>query len=268
MRMAVVGLVLGSGCSFDAQEPNTPGEPELYLDDVLDSQFWVQGEMNDILAAWTNTCADVGDWFCPYSSMTVEDIHCTGCTVTHDPVEIFSPDRVAFGGIATTDGAIAITAQLRFDQTGATSVVSLMATGDHEIALEATCKLIDGAALQSHLSFTVPAELFRDCDTPRGTGDVAVVFPALRTFHGKARFPFASCANSPQCARPNGDPVRLRSSLSFSLAPTGWGYSDQPGPGQFAILPDVAVDTDMVLSAPLMPSGIGMATVTIPAASP
>jgi hypothetical protein len=257
MRMAAVGLLLGPGCAYP-QEPNTPGEPELYVFDFPDSRFWVQGESNDVIAAWSNTCAGTGDWLCPYSSMTVEDIHCAGCLVTHDPIEVLSSDRVVFGGIATTDGAITVGAQLRFDQTGATRMVSLTATGDHEVALEATCKLIDSAALQRYLAFTVPTELFRDCDTPRGTGDVAVVFPVLRTFQGKARFPF--CADSSECTRP-------RSSLSISLAPTGWGHSDRL-PGQFAILPDVAVDTDVALSAPLMPTGLGTAMVTIPAASP
>jgi hypothetical protein len=157
-------------------------------------------------------------------------------------------------------------AQLQFNQTGATMQVSESVTGDHEVELDATCKLIDSAALQQYLAGAVPAGLFRDCDTPRGTHDVAVVFPALRTFHGNARFPF--CPDNPACVLRNGDPLRMRSALSITPAPTGWARSDQIEPAEFAIMPDVAVDTDVALSTPLMPTGLGLATVRIPATPP
>jgi hypothetical protein len=261
MRMILALLWLGTGC-VAFREPNTPGYSMLFFE----SQFyWVQGESNDAIAIWGNSCAGTGDWFCPSSTMTVEDVSCTGCAVTHDPIHVTAQDRVVFGGVATTDDTITMVAQLRFNPTGEIAQVSESVTGDHEVALEATCKLIDNVVLQQHIAGAVPAAMFRDCDTPRAPHDVAVVFPVLRTFHGMARFPF--CADNPGCVLRNGDPLRLRSALAIEPAPTGWGRSDQIAPAQFAIVPDMAADTDVQLSTPLMPTGVGTATVHIPGAA-
>jgi hypothetical protein len=262
MRMMIAALLLGTGCLGLQETPNTPGDPDLFFES---QSYWVQGESNDVAADWSNACAGTGDWFCPSSTMTVEDVSCAGCTVTHDPIHVTANDGVVFGGVATTDGTITMVAQLRFDPTGATAQVSQSVTGDHEVALEATCKLIDNAVLQQYLAGAVPAGMFRDCDTPRGVHDVAVVFPALRTFHGNARFPF--CADNPKCVLRNGDPLRLRSALAIAPAPTGWGRSAQIEPAEFAIMPDMATDTDVTLSTPLMPTGVGTATVQIPGAA-
>lgn len=262
MRMIIAALWLATGCAGLQEDQNTPGFPGLFFES---QSYWVQGESNQVIAEWSNSCAGTGDWFCPSSTMTVEDVHCAGCTVAHDPIHVTAQDDVVFAGIATTDQTITMVAQLRFNPTGATAQVSESVTGDHEIALEATCKLIDSAVLQQYLAGAVPAGMFRDCDTPRGADDVAVVFPALRTYHGKARFPF--CADGPECMAPSGDPVRLRSSLAIVPAPSGWGRSDQIDPADFAIMPDTAAGTDATLSTPLMPAGVGTATVRIPGAA-
>ena len=116
------------------------------------------------------------------------------------------------------------------------------------------------------MASTMPAGLFRDCTTLRGAQDVAVVFPVLRTFHGNARFPF--CPHNLGCLLRNGDRLRLRSALSITPAPTGWAHRDQIEPAEFAIVPDAAMDTDVALSTPLMPTGGGTAMVRIPAAPP
>jgi hypothetical protein len=261
MRIAAMGLLLVPGCVF-AHE-GTPGYPELF---VKPERAWIVGEENRAWAYWKYGCEEPGDdWGCPSSTATLLDVTCDGCQVIGNPLGTSGRGGVMFSAVATTDQAIKITAKLRFDPTGDTATVSSFAlTGDREVAIEATCKAIDTATLaQRDLRNPVPQELFHGgCDAKRLASDTLVVFPALRTLHGDARFPF--CATPTVCGGFDGDHLRPADTFSIAPAPINWARSDQIEPAEFAILPAMPDGGTVSLSVQLAPSGTATTSVEIP----
>jgi hypothetical protein len=261
MRIAVIGLLLVPGCTFGHEE-GIPGNPELFL---TPERAWIVGEHNHAWAYWKYGCEEPGDdWGCPTSTATLVDVTCDGCSVIGDPRGMSGRGGVAFEAVATTDQAIKIWAKLRFDPTGDVATVSSFdLMGDREIAIEATCKAIDTAALaQRDLRYPVPPELFHDCDAKRAASDTLVVFPALRTLHGNARFPL--CVTSTLCGGFDGDHLRPAETLSITPAPLNWARSEQIEPAEFAILPAMPAGGTVSLSVKLAPSGTATASVDIP----
>lgn len=256
MRWLVVLVVL-PGCLFS--HPSQPGDPEVFL-----SSSWIQGEPTEARVYWAYACDGGDDWGCPSTTITVQHVYCQGCSVIDDLAgQSFQP-IAPIVAVATTDGPITITATLRFDATGEIRSVSGTTTGDHEVALEATCRSIDSATLASRdLQAAVPASLFRPCDAKRPATDTLVVFPAIRTAHGAARFPF--CAfEAGACTSGDGDRLRPRSALSITPAPTGWGRTDEIAPAEFAVLPPLGATTTVSLSTPLAGGATATASVEIP----
>ncbi|HEX3765346.1 MAG TPA: hypothetical protein VHW23_41905 [Kofleriaceae bacterium] len=238
-----------------------PGYAEMFL---TPERSWIQGEPSRVTPTWAYACDGTGDWGCPSSTLTVLQVTCDGCMVTDSPVGVSDRGGVEFHATATTDGPVTIGAQIRFDPTGEIATVTASTVGDHETGIEGRCRLIDTATLaQRNLGSAVPGELFRDCSTPRHASDSVVLFPALRTFHGNARFPV--CVTSTLCGGFDGDRLRPASAVSIDPAPTGWGQSDEIEPAEFAILPAMPAGGTVTLNAQLSPTGTATAEVEIPA---
>jgi len=148
--------------------------------------------------------------------------------------------------------------------TGEIRSVSGTTTGDHEVALEVTCRSIDSATLASRdLQAVVPASLFGPCAAKRRATDALVVFPVIRAAHGAVRFPFCS-SDAASCTSGDGTRLRARSALSITPAPTGWGRTDEIEPAEFAVLPPLGATTTVSLSAPLAGGATATTSIEIP----
>jgi hypothetical protein len=260
-------MALVAACSV----PITPGEPSLTMNGP-----WTQGAPRTASLAWPNfyQCGD-DDWTCaPRSSdttMTVLSLACQGCNVIDDPTGSSFVNGTDVRAIATTDGPITLDASIRFDPTGATRQLSATAMGDHEIALEATCGLVDSTALAQALKseggFVAAADV-RDCASTRLATDTVVIAPAIRSYHGEFRFPFCSDHQSP-CEGPDWhEQRRPRSSIQMTLAPTDWGGSNGFPAFYFAALPDPGATQSLTLSTALATGEIVTTSVAIPPLAP
>jgi len=200
-KMVLLGL-FASGCSLGWSHTITStaaGEPEL----GIDSATWFQGVPGHVWLSWPNAeLCDEEDWFCRDNldaTMTVLSATCKGCRFVEDPTGRTELRSVYVDAIATVDGPISIVATLRFDATKQTTQVRGTVTGDHEVALIATCAVIDSAALL--VTTGLDASAFRDCSDRRAT-DTVVLFPTIHTAHsGDFAWFCASlddCGNSPQ----------------------------------------------------------------------
>jgi hypothetical protein len=255
MKILLIG-VLVAGCM--RQGIDKPGEPNIFL-----ASSWIQGEPTEATVHWDYPCKGTGDWGCPSSTITVMRVTCSGCSVLDDSVGKASYNGVVIRAVATTDGPITLDVTVRFDDTDEMRQVSGSTTGDHEVALEAECRVIDTTTLNQHYPMhSVPNEQFRACEATRLASDTAVLFPVIRTFHGNVRFPF--CLGSYPCAGSNGEPWRLLSSLSLTPAPVDWGTSDWFDLEVFALLPPLGTDQRMSLRTPLVDGTISTVSVAIP----
>lgn len=256
---AIAGVLLLSGC-LTMNRMDIPGRADLFLDPQI---TWIEGEPSEVSVYWAYACDGTGDWGCPSSTTTVLDIHCDGCTIPHDPTGNSTYRGPRFDAIATTDGPITMTASLRFDATGEIAHAVSTVQGDREVALEATCQLIDTATLaKQNLQFAVNSTLLRPCDAKRLATDTVVVFPTVRTARGDARFPF--CPGSAPCASLEGAPRRNLSSLSFTSPVTAWGRNENGH--SFAILAPLSPDAQTVaITVPLLPIGTATTTIAVPA---
>jgi len=251
----LVAACLTSGCR---SVPLAPGEPSARL-----SPKWIQGDPTEVVFTWPNAMdCGVDDWGCapPVPPLTVVQITCHSCDVIDDPTGITTPNWSVMTAVATADGPITIDATLRFDATGDERHVALSTTGDHEVALEAECKLIETSALSSRGA--IPVELFHECGATHVAGETAVVFPRIRTAAGDARFPF--CVGRP-CTTYYGEELRPISSLMIAPSPTSWAYTTANDVNEFAVLPPVIPDQSVSVSAPLASGTISTVSVPIPA---
>jgi hypothetical protein len=256
MRIIALGLLVSgwlvSGCSEYSGEP---GEPEVFLPQSL-----IQGEPTEARVRWTYGCEGTGDWKCPpASTITVLRVACQGCSVIDDPTGTHD-NRI--GAVATKDGPITLDVTVRFDDTGEIRQVSASTTGEHEVALEAQCRLIDTSTLAMSNLHHVHSELFRACGKARLASETVVVFPRIRTSSGSVRIPF--CLDAYPCTGQYGEQHRPLSSFSITPAPTGWGSTDTFELLEFAILPPLGLDRSVSLSVPLATGTIVKTSVTIP----
>src|SRR5262249_46499422 len=150
-------------------------------------------------------------------TMTVMSLQCNGCVVLEDPTGSTVLNETDLVATATTDGPVTVTADLRFDATGEIRRVVASTTGDHEIALEATCRLLDPAV---PTNFDVPDSQLRDCTTTRRPDDRVVVFPLVRTYHDGLRLPFG-CYDV--CLTHWSDKYRSQSSITITPPAIDWG---------------------------------------------
>jgi hypothetical protein len=235
-----------------------PGEPVFIM-----APSWFHGERNVVKLGWPNArSCGMDDWGCrePTTTMTVLEVACSGCTILDDPTGKTSGGRLELVAAATDDDEILVEVKIRFDATGSTRWLSQQAIVDHEVALDAQCKLISTSEL-------VPGEMnqryidgsrFRDCGATRSTSDSVVIFPLIRTSRGQMRFPF--CNYTP-CDGRYGEPYRPRSSIVMTVAPTGWGVSN---PGEYAVMPELGATQVVSVTAPLASGAISTSSVAIP----
>lgn len=226
---------------------------------------WIQGEPSLAGLAWPNKeLCDEEDWSCTGGSrltMTVMSVQCSGCDLLDDPTGRTVLNDTSLVATATTDGPVVVTADLRFDATGEIRRVVASAPGDHEVALEATCRLLDPAV---PTSFDVPGSQLRDCTTTRRPDDRVVVFPLMRTYHGALRLAFG-CYDL--CSTRWDS--KFRTSVDITPPAVDWGrssavHADGYSDGSFAILPALGSTSTVTLSAPLASGELSTVSVAIP----
>ena len=253
-KMVLVGLFT-SGCTLGWDHTITtiaPGEPAV----EIESGTWFQGAPGNAWLTWPNAeLCDDEDWFCrdnPDATMTVLSAACNGCSFVEDPTGKTGLNSVSADAIATVDGPISIVATLRFDATKATVQVTGTVTGDHEVALVATCAGVDSAVLSGNAS--VEASAFRECGDRRAT-DTIVLFPAIHTARSGDFEWFCTsldgCGGSRQ--------------LTITPAAVAWGSTAGPDYDRFAIMPPLAAaTTEITLSVPLATGELSTVAVPVP----
>jgi len=228
---------------------------------------WIQGQPGLVFLDWPNKeLCDEEDWSCTGGSrltMTVMSVQCNGCDILDDPTGRTTLNENRLIATATTDGPITVAADLRFDATGEIRRVVASTTGDHEVALEAPCRLLDPAV---PITFVVPDSQLRDCTTTRRPDDRVVVFPGIRTYHGTLELPF-DCYDL--CSTRWSDKFRSKTSIVITPPPVDWGWStalhaDRYSEGLFAVLPPLGSTSTVSLSAPLASGDISTVSVAIP----
>jgi hypothetical protein len=265
MRILSLGMLasaaVAAACPACTTIPLSPGEPG-----VRASTQWIQGEPTEVVFTWNNATECEDDWSCvpPQPPLTILHLACQGCSVVGDPTGTSTPNWAVVKAVATVDGPITLSATLRFDATSDQRVVSATATGDHEVALEAACKVVDSAEVTSGpIGRSVPIALFQPCGATRLASQTAVVLPVIRTFQGTTRFPF--CAGGGPCTNYFGEQLRPLASIAIAPAPTSWAFTIDTPAAMFAALPSVIVDPTVTVSAPLADGTIAKTSIVIPA---
>lgn len=239
--------------------PLAPGEPAARL-----SPIWIQQEPTQIVFTWPNA-TQCEDESCipPVPPLTIVQIACHGCDIIGDPTGTTTPNWSVVTAVATTDGPITIDATLRFDATGDKRLVTASTTGDHEVAVEAECKLIDASELTANtLRTEFPVALFRACGATRASSEAVVLFPVIRTAGGAARFPF--CIGNPTCTNNYGSPLRPIAGLSITPPTTRWATTTASDHKDFTVLPADVPGPTVSISTPLAGGAVSTASVAIP----
>lgn len=251
--MALVGL-LASGCGLGWSHTITTtaaGEPAL----GIEYGTWFQGIPGQALLSWPNAeVCNEDDWFCTDNldaTMSVLSATCNGCRFVTDPTGMTGLGFISANAIATVDGPISIVATLRFDATKQTAQVTGKVTGDHEVALVATCAVIDSAALLVNTG--LDASAFRDCSDRRAT-DTVVLFPTIHTAHSGDFAWFCTslddCGNSPQ--------------VTTTPPAAAWRHLADWRSTPFVVPIQDATTTAILLSMPLATGELSTATVPVP----
>ncbi|HEX7843646.1 MAG TPA: hypothetical protein VF469_39505 [Kofleriaceae bacterium] len=201
---------------------------------------------------------------------------CHGCNIVVDPTGTTTTtlNDTEFTVVATTDGPISVDVWMRFDATGEETRMSASGTGDHEVALETRCGLIDSqrlaaAAKDPNPSFHFESDQIHACGSTRTSSETILILPQIRTFQGNLRFPFCWPSSS-SCSGPSGEPLRPRDELAFPMAPELWGSCTEfagtgpRGSYPFAAFPSVGSIETMNVSAPRLDGGTFSASVAIP----
>ena len=248
--MVLLGL-FASGCDLGPEVlPIAAGEPAVRIE----SGTWFQGMPGNAGLTWPNAMlCDEEDWSCanPDATMTVLSATCNGCRFVEDPTGKSTSRSVNANAFATVDGPISIDATLRFDATGATAHVTGTVTGDHEVALVATCAVVENALLAGNAR--VDPRAFRECDDRRAT-DTVVLFPLIHTAHSGDFAWFCTsldnCGGSPQVA--------------IMPPAVAWGHTVDPGYNPFVVMPALGAATMAMLSVPLATGELSTVSVTVP----
>ena len=257
MKVVLLMGVIVSGCmSGNAADYPPPGIA------VITEGEWIQGEPIDLWLYFDYHCAP-GDFQCPHTPMTVLRLACDGCEFLQDPIGNPATLQPHIRAVATVDGPIKLEITVRNEDTGEVGQASRSLTGDHEVALDAECALIDTGTVTKREPNDGSPLPFRSCEATRLPSESMVLFPVIRTFNGRDRFPF--CTHGNACWTPSGRKLRPLSSLSIEPAPTGWGRSYTSGfSGEFAILPALGSAQTVTLSAPLATGEVVTTSVAIP----
>ena len=253
-----MGLLMMTACT---EQTLSPGPSTLELPGLM-----MVGAPTTADLTWGHVaqCAPL-DFSCdePRSSLTIMAVHCDGCMLLEDLTGVGFGEGATIPLTATTDGAITLVVQVRFDPTGETRTLNATSLGDRELGLEVGCKLL--ASNLATPGAIVDDQYLRDCDTVRLSSERVVVFPSIRTLRRPRSFPF--CPDGSVCQGIDA-PYRSRSLLTISPAPVGWASSelyrpDQVG-GDFAILPPYTRGELITVSVPLASGELATATVMGP----
>ncbi len=258
--MIVVACVLASCDSPETRVvPVEAGKPSIEY-----AERWVQGQPTDVLLRWPNASDCWDDWFCrvPPVPLTVESVTCDGCAILVDPSGVATEGPAVVTAIATTDGPIAIHADLRFDATGQRASVTGSATGDHEVGLEATCMLADISGQPPGYPGLIGTSLLRPCGATRNATDAVLIVPRIRTFHGVATFPFCLY----ECFAGAGPHLRPRSELVVSPVPSSWtlDYFGKIDHNAFAVMPNGMAEQTVTVRTTLATGEVVATSVSIP----
>lgn len=233
---------------------------------------WIQGRPTRVDFQWPNaSICNFDDWFCRWPeglTTTVIAVACHGCSLLDDPTGTteWSMKPRSLTAVATSDGTISVAITLRFDATGDERTVSATAQGDHEVALEADCHVIDIAELHDgddSSDLTSPSAM-HPCSATRLATEAVMVFPAVRTYRDERYFPF--CYPGRACVDGWDQALRPLQQLSMTPEPAGWGqvgYSSDNALVHFAAYTG-DVTGPIVLSAPLLSGAIASASLVIP----
>jgi len=197
--------------------------------------------------------------------MTVRSMTCHGCVSLLDWTGVTMPTstHLEIAVVATSDGSASLDVTMSFDATDDVRTISASAIADHEVALDAQCRLISSGTLAQLTPFATVADAgLRPCGSPRQAGDRVVILPAITTQHSGPRFPF--CLTSSPCDGPMGEQFRALSSLTMTLSPALWAVSEADLPGAFAVLPPLTTATPILLLTTLVTGETVTATITPP----
>ncbi len=254
MRNVVLLGLFTSGCLGPQEPAIAAGEPSVEITEGT----WFQGEPSTVRLSYPNaTLCDEEDWSCVNNgdaTMTVVSAICHGCTFVEDPTGKTGLGAVEAVAIANVDGPITIDAKLRFDATGSSAQVTGSVTGDHEVALVATCALVDSAVL-SRTRYPVARDL-RDCDSTRTrrATETVVVFPNLHTAHSGD---FAGFCTSLDCGSSR--------QVTAMPAAAAWGAVEDRSYTPFIVMPALdATTTAISLSFPLSTGELSTLSLAVP----
>ena len=154
---------------------------------------WVQGHPLNLTFG---SCAST-------RTMVVTSVTCENCAVSE---ELTGQAFVGSGSVhatATNDDTATLIVAARYSDDGTTTSFTFSGQGDHEVALQAECKLIDASELNAVDINGNPIDPnFRDCGSTRSANDVVTVLPKVVTFHGASLPFFALFSNYPGLAVP------------------------------------------------------------------
>ena len=161
---------------------------------------------------------------------------------------------MAADAIANVDGRITIEATLRFDATAAIAQVSGSVTGDPEVALVATCALVDSAVVSGKHSSA--ARELRDCDPAgtRRTTETVVVFANIHTAYSGD---FAGFCTSLDCGGAG--------QVTTMPPAAAWSVVADRHYDPFIVMPPLnATTTEIGLSLPLLTGELSTVSLAVP----
>lgn len=236
-----------------------PGEPWAWV-----VGGWVQGDWSEVELHWgtSNEC-HFEDWSCEEepATFTLLKVECEGCDVVDIPggkkARIREPLIVAV--MPTTDEEVVVRATLRFDETGDQRTVEVRQLGDHEVGIEAQCRMIDARDLgrwRPEILHSVQSHQLRPCGETRTEFERALIFPAIRTFRGRVIFPFEARYPVP------GD--RTLADWSFSSGEARWGLGTDPFAPYFTEVSPSFTGTSVTVSGRMADGTTATAEILLP----
>ena len=178
--------------------------------------------------AWNTATCDQTNWSCEPDDQPVMQLDaatCDGCQIL-DPIGGVSYFGAIDVNVTAANDDATITATVTDLPSNTTATVSGAISTDHEVGLQAQCRLVDRASYQQALQtqiesgFGLPPQLYvewlQPCGATRSPDQVVLVFPQVTTYRGATTFPFAASSSDPN--------DRDLSTLALDVTPQAWGW--------------------------------------------